>query len=96
MHAPLGVQILSISCSFWEILVKSYVGTPPSGDLAPPPRGNPGTATADNFSLIDHMTTYLKWLALNPGENDYIAFDEYNNEQSGRSFGNCEIPFVTS
>ena len=36
------------------------------GDLAPPPRGNPGSATADNFSLIDHMTTYLKWLALNP------------------------------
>ena len=29
MRAPLGVQILSISCSFWEILAKSYVGTPP-------------------------------------------------------------------
>ena len=29
-------------------------------------------------------------------ENDYIAFDEYNNEPIGRSFGNCEIPFVTS
>ena len=27
--APLpGVQILSISCSFWEILAKSYVGAP--------------------------------------------------------------------
>ena len=26
---PPGVQILSISCSFWEISAKSYVGTPP-------------------------------------------------------------------
>ena len=40
---PLGVQILSISCSFWEILAKSYVAPP--GELAPPPRGNPGSAT---------------------------------------------------
>ena len=30
------------------------------------------------------------------GENDYIAFAEYYNEPIGRSFGNCEIPFVTS
>ena len=29
-------------------------------------------------------------------EHDYIAFDEYYNEPIGRSFGNCEIPFVTS
>ena len=42
---PRGVQILSISCSFWENLAKSYVGAPP-GELAPPPRGNPGSATA--------------------------------------------------
>ena len=40
-----GVQILSISCSFWEHLAKSYVGVPPGG-LAPPPQGNPGSATA--------------------------------------------------
>ena len=26
---PTGVQILSISCSFWEYLAKSYVGAPP-------------------------------------------------------------------
>ena len=31
------VQILSISCSFWEKMAKSYVGTP-LGGLAPPPR----------------------------------------------------------
>ena len=41
-----GAQILSISCSFWENLAKSYVGAPPPGELAPPPRGNPGSATA--------------------------------------------------
>ena len=28
-RAPPGAQILSISCSFWEILAKSYVGAPP-------------------------------------------------------------------
>ena len=32
---PPGVQILSISCSFWEILAKSYVGAPPRGVGAP-------------------------------------------------------------
>ena len=41
---PGGVQILSISCSFWEHLAKSYVGAPPGG-LVPPPRRNPGSAT---------------------------------------------------
>ena len=41
---PLGAQILSISCSFWENMAKSYVGTPPE-ELAPPPQGNPGSAT---------------------------------------------------
>ena len=43
-RSPLGVQILSISCSFWENLAKLYVGAPP-GEVAPPPRGNPGSAT---------------------------------------------------
>ena len=28
LDAPPGVQILSISCSFWENLAKSYVGAP--------------------------------------------------------------------
>ena len=40
---PPGVQILSISCSFWEILAKSYVGAPQG--VGHPPRGNPGSAT---------------------------------------------------
>ena len=39
-HPP-GVKILTISCSFWEILVKSFVGA----SLVPPPQGNPGSAT---------------------------------------------------
>ena len=38
-----GFQILSISCTFWKKLAKSYVG--PSRGLAPAPRGNPGSAT---------------------------------------------------
>ena len=33
-RAPLGGQILSISCGFWENLAKSYVGATPGG-LAP-------------------------------------------------------------
>ena len=41
---PPGAQILSMSCSFWENLAKTYIGAPP-GELAPPPRGNPGSAT---------------------------------------------------
>ena len=41
---PMGVQILSITCSIWENLAKSYVGTL-AGGLVPPPRGNPGSAT---------------------------------------------------
>ena len=32
---PGGAQILSISCSFWENMAKSYVGAPPRGVGAP-------------------------------------------------------------
>ena len=45
-EAPPGVQILSISFNFWENMAKSYVGDSP-GELATPPRGNPGSATAE-------------------------------------------------
>ena len=31
LDTPSGVQILSISCSFWESLAKSYVGAPLEG-----------------------------------------------------------------
>ena len=38
-------KIFSISCRFfWQNLAKSYVGAPPKG-LAPPPTGNPGSAS---------------------------------------------------
>ena len=53
---PLGVQILSISCSFWENLAKSYVGAP-SEELAPPPRINPGSATGNR--CYEHYRIYL-------------------------------------
>ena len=45
-HPSLGVQILSISCSFWENLTKTYVGAPVG--LALPPAGNPGSAPESN------------------------------------------------
>ena len=38
------VQILSISCKFWENLAKSYVGVPPDA-WCPPSWGNSGSAT---------------------------------------------------
>ena len=41
------VQILSISCSFWENFANLCVGAPPG--LVPPPRGNPGFATASTY-----------------------------------------------
>ena len=60
---PPGGQILSISCSFWEILAKSYVGAPPPEELAPPPRGNPGPATAPypktSSKLLDSKFTQV-------------------------------------
>ena len=42
--ALLGIKIPSISLSFGENLAKSYAGAPP-GELAPAPRGIPGSAT---------------------------------------------------
>ena len=45
--APYGQIFFSISCSFSEILAKSYVDAPPPpppGGLVLPPEGNPGSA----------------------------------------------------
>ena len=50
--SPLRPKIFSISCSFREILTKSYVGTPPRGS-APPPTGNPGSAPGLHVHLSD-------------------------------------------
>ena len=50
---PPRVQILSISCSFWKILAKSYVGAPPSPrEVAPPLQGNPASAT-EIYHVLD-------------------------------------------
>ena len=51
---PPGAQILSISSSFWKNIAKLYVGTPP-GELAPPPQGNPGSATGYHVSGLTVM-----------------------------------------
>ena len=50
MRIPLGVQILSLSCSFWENLAKSYVGAP--WRVGAPPPGNPGSATGDKYQGV--------------------------------------------
>ena len=66
---PPRFQILSISCSFWENLSKSYnCMLAPPGELTPPPRGNPGSATV-NIELTpqDHRNS---WSA--------IAISNYN------------------
>ena len=56
MSVPLGVQILSISCSLWENLATSYVGRPaPFGGLAPPSLEIPGSATVD-ISFLEYST----------------------------------------
>ena len=43
--ADLGTRILSIPCSFREILEKSCVDAPAPGELVPSNQGNPGSAT---------------------------------------------------
>ena len=47
MRAPRGSKFFQFHAVFWEILAKSYVGAHP-GELAPPPRGNPRSATGRN------------------------------------------------
>ena len=76
----------------------------PPRELAPPPRGNPGSATDlyQVFEAISHHCYVVTpggrqfekelWdCHVDPREHDYIAFDEYYNEPIGRSFGNCDI-----
>ena len=40
-----GVQILSISCSFWKNMAKSYVGAPPPRGVGAPSSGKSWSAT---------------------------------------------------
>ena len=48
--SPPGVQILSIPCTFGEIWQNRTLAPP--GELSPPPRGNPGSAT-DSIKILD-------------------------------------------
>ena len=48
--ASLGIQILSISCSFWANLANLYVDAPRA--VAPPPQGNPGSATENSTPVV--------------------------------------------
>ena len=48
-------EIFSISCSFTENLVISYVGAPSPGQLAPPPTGNPGSAPVPGHRLMEYV-----------------------------------------
>ena len=50
-RAPPGAQILSISWNFLAKFGKIVCWRPP-GELAPPPRGNPGSATARREGTI--------------------------------------------
>ena len=77
---PLGVQILSISCSFWENLTNLYVGAPP-GELAPPPRGNPGSATAKDtltFNLSSQVEIIeIKNINIHMNRSASLPFDVF-------------------
>ena len=53
------VEILSISCSFWKHLAKSYVAPPPPR-VGTPPRGNPGSVTACTSKCKILQKSYFK------------------------------------
>ena len=57
---PLGTQILSISCSFWEYLAKSYVGAPPPGEILDPPLLTVTVSTNLNFNGHEHFDVTCK------------------------------------
>ena len=85
MRAPLGVQILSISCSFWENLAKSYVVAP--WGVGAPPRGNPGSATGI-ISIIQlirliHLISKPKW-----GKHDWLLNPDKRRKTTGWAPGN--------
>ena len=63
MHAPLGIQILSISCSFLGKFWQNLMLAPPIR-LVPPPRGNPGSAIALNHPWIRHCIGGSKGISM--------------------------------
>ena len=62
------IQILSISCSFWEILAESYVGTP--RELAPHLTGNIGSAHC--FYLLQCLKFDCPQFSFNLGDCDHL------------------------
>ena len=55
---PPRPKMFSISCSFSEILTKSYVGAPLRGS-APPPTGNPGSAPGSSGFSLKIITPFM-------------------------------------
>ena len=53
---PQGVQILSISCSFWAECSKIVCSRPLPRELTVPPRWNPGSATESVHKLGNKLT----------------------------------------
>ena len=52
---PQGPKCLSISCSLLGNFGKIICWRPP-GELAPPPRGNPGSATGLSYQTLVHLS----------------------------------------
>ena len=55
---PGGPKFFQSHADFWKFSVKSYVGAPSAGELAPPPRGNPGSAT-DLLRVVNQILNSL-------------------------------------
>ena len=60
MRAPLGVQILLISCSFWENLAKLYVGAPRR--VGTPSSGKSWIRHCDGFQF-DYFTPEFRFFS---------------------------------
>ena len=87
---PLGVQILSISCSFWEILAKSYVGAPPGswrpllGEILDPPlsminpfydtKGNSLPLPLQKWNYKENVTFLFCWTNQTGNFKNYPTF----------------------
>ena len=96
-RAPAEVQILYISCSFSENLIKSYVGAP--WRVGAPRQGNPGSATVYmcnlSFSVpyVSTMFTLSIWKGLET--NFIIHLNPALRLRALRKFGSpFEIPWV--
>ena len=87
---PPGVQILSISCSFWENLAKSYVGAPPGswrpllGEILDPPlsminpfydtKGNSLPLPLQKWNYKENVTSLFCWTNQTGNFKNYPTF----------------------